>query len=557
MSPDDADGQSDHSLPSEDGALGMESVSQIKTNARPECFRSTIHEVFFVLTATMAIAMQAMLAGSVTVTSNFIGQDLGMTTAEITWLSSSSSLTSGAFLLFFGKIADLFGRKLLFVGSLFLFAVFSLVAGFMKSGISVDIICGVMGLMSASGVPPAVGMLGVIYEKPSKRKNYAFACFSAGNPMGFVFGTIFGGLATNLFGWRASFWLIAIIFGAFAVIGFFVIPADSTDKEPFNLETIKRMDLLGTVLIIFGIGMFSAALSLGDTAPQGWKTGYVLALLTTGASLMIAFVLWDCWYKHPLVPMGIWRDRNFTLCLCIMMLGLAAFTPGNFFQSLFFQQVWHWSALNVAVHLLPMVIVGLGVNVIAGLILHRVSNKLLMAIGTLGYVVCFLLLTLQKESSSYWAFSFPALMLIVLGADLGFNVANMYVMSSMPRSQQSIAGSIFQTATKLCQTVGFGLATAVFNAVQQKSQMSNYWEKGTQPYAAVFITALALSLAGLLLVPFLTIGTQGGKAKPEEASNSTSGDVAELDVSDEKTAEAEATIVQDAPGPVEVLPVKA
>ena len=85
-------------------------LAQVTTNnVRPECFSSTVQEILFVLTATMAIAMGALLTGSVTVVSSFIGRDLGMTTAEITWISSATSLSSGAFLLFFGKVADLFG----------------------------------------------------------------------------------------------------------------------------------------------------------------------------------------------------------------------------------------------------------------------------------------------------------------------------------------------------------------------------------------------------------------------------------------------------------------
>ena len=95
-------------------ATSMEPLEPIQTNnGRPACFSSTFQEVLFVLTATMAIAMQAMLAGSVTVASSFIGRDLDMTTAEITWISSASSLSSGAFLLFFGKLADLFGKPLI------------------------------------------------------------------------------------------------------------------------------------------------------------------------------------------------------------------------------------------------------------------------------------------------------------------------------------------------------------------------------------------------------------------------------------------------------------
>lgn len=443
-----------------------------------------------------------------------------MTTAQITWISSASSLSSGAFLLFFGKVADLFGRKMMFVGSLFLFSVFCLAAGFSHEAITIDILNGVLGLFSASAVPPAVGLLGIIYEKPSKRKNAAFACFSAGNPLGFVFGTIFGGIATTLLGWRSSFWLLAIIFLVFTIIALFSVPKDFTAKEPFNWDTWKRFDILGTVLTVGGIGMFSAALSLGDTAPQGWKTPYVLALLIIGLLLIIAFICWECWYKWPLMPMGIWKDRNFTLVLSILSLGFMAFTPAAFFVSLYFQNVWHMSALMVAVHLLPMAINGIIVNIFAGWALHRISNKLLMGIGSAAYMIAMLLFALNTVHDSYWAFCFPAFLLLVVGADLEFNVANMYVMSSMPPSQQSTAGGIFQTVTKLCMTIGLGINTAVFNSVQQQSNLSSYWDKMTQPYAAVFWFAFAASAFSVLLVPFLTIGTQGGREKSVSTGSS-------------------------------------
>ena len=88
----------------------LEPIEPVRTdNARPACLRSTIQEILFGLTATMAIAMGSLLTGSITVISNFVGRDLNMTTAEITWITSSSTLSSGAFLLFFGRVADLFG----------------------------------------------------------------------------------------------------------------------------------------------------------------------------------------------------------------------------------------------------------------------------------------------------------------------------------------------------------------------------------------------------------------------------------------------------------------
>jgi len=95
-----------------DEDAAMDPLHPVETNnVRPACFASTTQEVLFVLTATMAIAMSALFSGSVVVTSSFIGKDLNMTTAEVTWIASACSLSSGAFLLFFGKVADLFGMS--------------------------------------------------------------------------------------------------------------------------------------------------------------------------------------------------------------------------------------------------------------------------------------------------------------------------------------------------------------------------------------------------------------------------------------------------------------
>src|SRR6266568_807422 len=88
--------------------------------------------------------------------------------------TDDDSLTSGSFLLFFGKVADLFGRRAIFIVSLFLFAIFALATGFSRGAITLDVLNGVMGLVSASVVPATQGILGNIYKKPSKRKNYAF-----------------------------------------------------------------------------------------------------------------------------------------------------------------------------------------------------------------------------------------------------------------------------------------------------------------------------------------------------------------------------------------------
>lgn len=176
-------------------------------------------------------------------------------------LAKKFSLTSGAFLLFFAKVADTFGRRSLLIFSMAAFSISSLIAGFSTNAMYLDVFGGLLGLWSAAAVPPAVGILGAAYNVPSKRKNYAFACFSAGNPVGFVMGTIFSGIAAHLFNWRASFYLLAIIYVIFFLAAIWTVPKTQAVTERFTLGTLKRFDLFGILLSMAGIALFCSSLT--------------------------------------------------------------------------------------------------------------------------------------------------------------------------------------------------------------------------------------------------------------------------------------------------------
>ena len=155
----------------------------------------------------------------------------------------------------------MFGRKVLFIIGMAGFTVSLLIAGFATNAIYMDIFSGILGLFAAAVVPPAVGALGATYEKPSKRKNLAFACFSAGNPLGFVGGMIISGVASHFYNWRASFWAHAVVYAIFTVLTVWTVPADGFTRAPVSVEAFKKYDLLGTALVIVGFAFFSSSLS--------------------------------------------------------------------------------------------------------------------------------------------------------------------------------------------------------------------------------------------------------------------------------------------------------
>ncbi|KAL1841670.1 hypothetical protein VTK73DRAFT_3416 [Phialemonium thermophilum] len=105
---------------------------------------------------------------------------------------------------------------------------------------------------------------------------------------------------------------------------------------------------------------------------------------------------------------------------------MSSFSSSSFWLPLFMQELQGLNPLTVALHLLPQAIAGMLWNLVAGSILHRINNTLIMAFGCVAYVVSHILLSLMKRDSSYWSFTFPALIVCVIGADFQFNVANMY-----------------------------------------------------------------------------------------------------------------------------------
>ncbi|KAK5660539.1 hypothetical protein OQA88_13088 [Cercophora sp. LCS_1] len=482
---------------------------------RPLCFPSTLHELLFILQATNATAASSFFQGATAIITLSIGHSLSMTQGEISWITASTALTAGAFQLGLGQLADLLGRKPTFIIGMGSFSAFSLLAAFAQNAYWMDIVCGLVGVSSAMVVPPAIGIMGAAYGRPSKRKNLAFSAFGAGNPLGFVFGSILSGVAARVWGWRASFVLIAVIWCVFTLAAFWTIPRVEAYAEGQKLGERLRVfgrtfDSVGTVLTIFGTGVLTAGITLGPT--DGWASAHVIAMLVLGAALLVVFVFWERVYQFPLMPPHIWRDKNFTFIILSCLPGYMGFLSSNFWLAFFMQELQKLSPLQVAVHLIPQAVAGLIYNIIAGSVLHRINNTLLIAIGSVSYIASNVLYSLMQPDSLYWAFVFPALVLSVVGADFQFNVANMYVMQSLPSHQQALAGGIFNTIFRLGSAVALGISTAVFSTSQGTTEaLAN----PMLPYAKAFQVSIGLSAASFLFLPFVRLGTQGHSTSAE------------------------------------------
>lgn len=161
-------------------------------------------------------------------------------------------------MLFCSKTADLFGRKLQLLIGLLLLSLFSLLTAFSPNPLSMNVLCGFLGLGTAIIAPPAIGTLFATYPEGTRR-NRVTGAMGAANPLGFIFGSVSSGLATKYASWRQSFLVITVFFFVLAGMAVWTMPAIPRAGNAGKL--LKEFDCLGTLLAVTGMACVSAALT--------------------------------------------------------------------------------------------------------------------------------------------------------------------------------------------------------------------------------------------------------------------------------------------------------
>ncbi|KAH7107765.1 putative efflux transporter [Auriculariales sp. MPI-PUGE-AT-0066] len=475
----------------------------------------TIVCTFTVITGNGSLTM-------VSIALPLMAEDLNIPQARLQWIISAYSLSSGCFFLLFGRIADLYGRKRVFVVGQVWFAAFTLGGGFARNDIVLDVLRALAGMAPAATIPAALGILAHAFP-PGRARSLAFACFSAGAPLGGVVGWVVAAPLVQFSSptWRTPFYLMAGLGLLLGVAAFFVIdndnqPALSSDGTEGGAD--RSIDWVGAALITTGLVLLTFALAQGEVAEQGWKTPYIIALLVVSPFFVAAFVVWEWWYEHrqnraPLLRVGIFtRGRGtFSVVLAIAFFEFCAFYAWIYWTTLFYQQLQGKTPMLVMVRFLPMPVVGLSLNVLVGFFAAHIPLVYLVVGGTGATALACLLFAIIDEHATYWAYNFPAAVLSVFGADLVFAPGSIYVAKIALPHEQSVAGGLFQTVVQLGSAFGIAISTIVHDAgvrgEMRKQGISDHLEDvATAPHAAQlrgyrdgFWTSFAFVIFGMVL----------------------------------------------------------
>ncbi|KNG49764.1 drug resistance protein [Stemphylium lycopersici] len=421
--------------------------------------------------STMAIQASVLILPT-------IGKDLGIPTSRQQWVISSYNLTFGCFLLLWGRLADVYGRRLIFLWGSAAFTVVSTIAPFIPNEIGFDIFRGLQGLAAAAMAPTALGILASTFP-PGKTKDVAFGCFGAGAPLGGIFGNLFGGVVGEYLHWQWVYWIFAIIAGITTVASYFVIPIPPPNAKS---DTKNTVDWIGGALITIGLVMLIFALSEGNVV--GWSTPWVPVLIALSLAIIIAFGYWQHYleqktWTRPLMKMSIFKNAKFTAANVLMALFFSSFNNFLIFASYWYQQYQGLSVIEATLRFLPNGITGMFVATITGQIMSRIPGDYILTFSTICVSISSLLFAIPiPVDTNYWAFGFPAMVLCVCGADTIFPLLTLFVAKTLPGEDASMGGALITAVGQIGRAVGLAMATAVNTAVIAREKGADVDEIG-------------------------------------------------------------------------------
>ncbi|KAJ4991957.1 efflux transporter [Stagonosporopsis vannaccii] len=451
------------------GKDGMQKIVRTQTGAsEPGLPFSKARTVALVATVAAAPFLSTMAVQASVIILPTIGEALDIPTSRQQWIVSAYNLTFGCFLLLWGRLADVYGRRLIFIWGSVFFTITSIIPPFITNEIGFDIMRGLQGLAAAAMAPTALGILGVTFP-PGRMKDIAFGCFGAGAPLGGIFGNIFGGVVAEYLNWKWVFWIFGMVSAISTLASFFVIPLPPVQPEPVMRNTV---DWIGGTLITVGLIMLLFALSEGNVV--GWSTPWVPSLIVVSLLIVVAFGFWQHHLetktqKRPLMKMSIFSNRKFTWANVLMGLFFSSFNNYLIFATYWFQDFQGLSVIQTTLRFIPNGVTGIIVATVTGFILSHVRGDFILIFSTFAVSMSSLLFAIPiPETTTYWAYGFPAMVFCVCGADTIFPVLTLFVAKTLPSEDASLGGALITAVGQIGRAIGLALATAVQTAVIAK-----------------------------------------------------------------------------------------
>nr|WP_157892240.1 MULTISPECIES: MFS transporter [Frankia] len=379
--------------------------------------------------------------------------DLGMSASGLQWVVNAYTLAFAGLLLFGGRAADLFGRRRVFVFGLVLFTLASLAGGLAQSETQLIIARAVQGLGGAVLAPATLSLLMTSFAEGRERTR-ALGAWGATAASGGAFGTVVGGILTDVADWR---WVlfVNVPIGVALVVAARVVLVESRGQ----VSRVRDLDLPGTLTVTGGLVLLVYAIVRTETS--SWSSPLTIGLLAAAVVLLGAFVAIEATTANPLVPLNIFRYPGIAVANVVAALLGAAMFAVFFFLTLFLQRVENYSPLRAGLSMLPMPLMIIVASQLVTRTIGRLGARPIVMFGAAVGSSGLLWLSAITPGGSYWTHVFGPL--AVMGFGMGTTMVSMVsaATAGVPIRLAGLASGLINTGRQIGAAVGLAAVTTI------------------------------------------------------------------------------------------------
>jgi EmrB/QacA subfamily drug resistance transporter len=433
--------------------------------------------------------------------------DLHFSQENLQWVISAYALVFGGFLLLGGRLADIIGRRKVFMAGLVIFSLGSLLCGFAWNEASLIGARALQGLGAATITPSALSILTTTFDE-GRERNIALGAWGAVGGFGAAAGVLMGGILTDLLSWEWIFF-VNVPVGVAGLVLAPILLGESRDAHG------QGHDVPGAVLVTGGLSLLVLAITQGQQ--WGWgslKTGGTFAV---AAVLLVAFALWEQRQRDPLLPFSIFRLQTLTAAnIAGFIMGTALFSM-FLMLTLYMQQVLGFSALKTGVGYLAVAGTAVIWANVAAAAVNRVGVKPALILGMTLLTAGLLYFTQVSVGGSYWADLFPGFLLLGVGIPFAFVPITIAALAGTKPHEAGLASGLINTSQQIGGAVGIALLStiAVSTTDDRLATGDDLRFALTDGFQAAFWAGAVIAFAGLLVSIFLV---RGRDLRPEQAS---------------------------------------
>jgi EmrB/QacA subfamily drug resistance transporter len=424
-----------------------------------------------------------------------IGTALDIPEAGLAWIVNSYVLFFGGFLLLGGRMADLMGRRRVFIIGLILFAIASLTAGLAQTEAMLVISRAAQGLGAAMLSPAALSIVTATFAE-GKERNKALGVWGAVAGAGGAVGVLLGGILTEYLSWR---WVFLVNVPVILLVLPFVL---RYVPESHSGEEHNDFDVPGAVTVTAGLSMLVYALI--DAESAGWTSFQTLGLAAGAVALLGLFLLIESRARHPLVPFDIFASRTRNGSYLVGLLLAASLFSMFFFVALYTQRVLGWDALEAGLSYLPLsatIILGAGAG---SEIANRIGFKPVLVAGMLATAAGLLWFTQISVDGTFVNDVLGPSMVAGLGLGLAFPGATIGGTSLVREDEVGLASGLINSAQQIGGALGLAVLSSIAasktDSVMESAQSAAALPGAlTEGFQLAFMVGAGFALAGALL----------------------------------------------------------